>query len=292
MTSATPDLEIDLLRALVAVADGGSFTAAADTLGRTQSAVSQKIKRLEDLVGLPVIDRNSRILSLTATGAQLLVGARRLLELNDDIIRSLRAPISSGTLRVGICEDFVPHQLSRLLLRFQRLYPDVHLNINTSLTHELIEAFDNDSLDLVIGTKQFDDRGRIIWREPMVWFAADDFQFNLDRPVPLVLLREPCMYRDLMFSTLDAARQEWTIACTVSSLMGVQAAVEGGLGISLLGQSFIKSNMKILRVPDHWPPLPKTEIVVLGQDNARRDLAQPLIQFLIDGMKAPATVVV
>ncbi|WP_024275786.1 LysR substrate-binding domain-containing protein [Hyphomicrobium sp. 802] len=292
MTSATPDLEIDLLRALVAVADGGSFTAAADTLGRTQSAVSQKIKRLEDLVGLPVIDRNSRILSLTATGAQLLVGARRLLELNDDIIRSLRAPISSGTLRVGICEDFVPHQLSRLLLRFQRLYPDVHLNINTSLTHELMEAFDNDSLDLVIGTKQFDDRGRIIWREPMVWFAADDFQFNLDRPVPLVLLREPCMYRDLMFSTLDAARQEWTIACTVSSLMGVQAAVEGGLGISLLGQSFIKSNMKILRVPDHWPPLPKTEIVVLGQDNARRDLAQPLIQFLIDGMKAPATVVV
>lgn len=292
MTSATPDLEIDLLRALVAVADGGSFTAAADTLGRTQSAVSQKIKRLEDLVGLPVIDRNSRILSLTATGAQLLVGARRLLELNDDIIRSLRASISSGTLRVGICEDFVPHQLSRLLLRFQRLYPDVHLNINTSLTHELMEAFDNDSLDLVIGTKQFDDRGRIIWREPMVWFAADDFQFNLDRPVPLVLLREPCMYRDLMFSTLDAARQEWTIACTVSSLMGVQAAVEGGLGISLLGQSFIKSNMKILRVPDHWPPLPKTEIVVLGQDNARRDLAQPLIQFLIDGMKAPATVVV
>ena len=129
------DLELDLLRAFVAVADAGSFTAAADTVGRSQSAVSQKIRRLEDLIGHPIFDRNSRSLALTGAGGQLLIGARRLLDLNDDVIRSLHVPETTGRLRVGICEDFVPLQLSRLLARFLRLHPGVQLDVNTSLTH-------------------------------------------------------------------------------------------------------------------------------------------------------------
>ncbi|WP_441228109.1 LysR substrate-binding domain-containing protein [Tardiphaga sp. 20_F10_N6_6] len=284
------DLDLDLLRAFVAVADAGSFTAAADTVGRTQSAVSQKIRRLEELVGFPLFDRNSRSLALTGTGGQLLIGARRLLDLNDDVVRSLQTPQTTGRLRVGICEDFVPLQLSKLLARFLRLHPGIQLDINTSLTHSLLREFEAGNLDLVIATREFKERGRVIWREPMVWFGASDFQLNLNRPLPLVLLQPPCTYRELMFTTLDTARQEWVTACTVSSLMGVQAAVAGGLGITLLGRSFIQDGMQILDVPEHWPPLPMTEIVVLGDDTAEKSLIQPLLEFLVEGMRAPQSV--
>jgi DNA-binding transcriptional LysR family regulator len=93
-----------------------------------------------------------------------------------------------------------------------------------------------------------------------------------------------------MFTTLDTARQDWVAACTVSSLTGVQAAVEGGLGITVLGRSFIREGMQVLRVPEHWPPLPMTEIVVLGDDVAEKSLAQSLLKFLLEGMQAPAAV--
>ncbi len=284
------DLDIDLLRAFVAVADAGGFTAAADVVGRSQSAVSQKIRRLEDHIGYPLFERTSRSLVLTSAGGQLLLGARRLLDLNDDVIRSLRAPPAVGRLRVGICEDFLPLQLSRLLTRFLQSHPGIHLDINTSLTYDLLREFDEGSLDLVIATRQLRERGRIIWREPMVWFAASDFRLDLSRPLPLVMLRSPCNYRELMFMTLDTARQDWVTACTVSSLMGVQAAVAGGLGITLLGRSFIQDGMQILRVPDHWPPLAMTEIVVLGDDTADKSLAQPFLKFLVEGLQAPLAI--
>ena len=282
-----PDIDIDLLRAFVAVADAGSFTAAADVVGRSQSAVSQKIRRLEDFVGYPVFERTSRSLALTGVGGQLLIGARRMLDLNDDIMRSLQSARANGRLRVGICEDFVPHQLSRLLARFLKLHPGVDLQINTSLTHELFEAYDKRLLDLVIATRQFQKRGRTIWREPAVWFAASDFRLEPAKPIPLVLLRAPCTYRETMFETLDAAHQDWIAACTVSSLMGVQAAVAGGLGITILGRSFIQDGMQILQVPRHWPALPLTEIVVVGEETADRVLVQPLLSFLAEGMRAP-----
>jgi DNA-binding transcriptional LysR family regulator len=282
------DLDLDLLRAFVAVADAGSFTAAADMVSRSQSAVSQKIRRLEDLIGYPIFDRSSRSLTLTSAGGQLLIGARRLLDLNDDIIFSLRGGQTTGRLRVGICEDFVPLQLSRLLARFLRLHPGIQLDINTSLTHGLLREFEAGNLDLVIATREFKERGRVIWREPMVWFSASDFRLDLDRPLPLVLLQPPCSYRELMFTTLDTARQAWVTACTVSSLMGVQAAVAGGLGITLLGRSFVQEGMQIIDTPTHWPPLPMTEIVVLGDDTAEKSLVQPLLEFLIEGMRVPS----
>jgi DNA-binding transcriptional LysR family regulator len=284
-----PDLELDLLRAFAAVADAGSFTGAAEQVARSQSAVSQKIRRLEETIGRPVFDRSSRSLTLTSTGAQLLQGSRRLLELHDDLVRSLLDPVRVGRLRVGICEDFVPLQLSRLLARFMRLHPGVHLELNTSLTHDLLIAFDRGELDLVIAMRQQQTRGRVIWREPMVWFAAADFRLDLTKPVPLVLLNPPCTYRDLMFSTLDVAQQEWTTACSVSSLAGVQAAVAGGLGLTALGRSFIQEGMQIVQPPGHWPALPMTEVVLIEADTADRALAETLVTFLIEGLRAPET---
>ncbi len=280
-----PDLEIDLLRAFVAVAETGSFTAAADVVGRSQSAVSQKVLRLEEILDRRVFDRTSRSLSLTRDGERLLVSARRMLEFNDTVMRELREPPAVGTLRLGISEDFVPAQLPGLLARFSRAYPGVHLDLMTGLSCELLAAYDDERIDAVIAKKDGTaQRGRVIWREPLVWMAATDYQLDFSRPARLVMLRPPCSYRELMIASLDAVRREWTAVCTASSLMGVRAAVAGGLGVTVLGRSFVQQDMQILAAPDHWPSLPMTEIVILGEDSRAADLVRPVVTFLTESL--------
>ncbi|GBQ91160.1 transcriptional regulator [Acetobacter nitrogenifigens DSM 23921 = NBRC 105050] len=280
-----PDLEIDLLRAFVAVAETGSYTAAADVVGRSQSAVSQKVLRLEQLVDRKVFNRTSRSLSLTPAGERLLVVARQMLESNDRAMREFREPTAIGTLRLGISEDFIPGQLPRLLARFSRLYPGVVIDLATALSRDLLDAYDAGKLDAVIAKRDGPaQRGRIIWREPLVWMAAADYELDFSKPARLVMLPRPCSYRELMVSSLDAVRREWMIVATASSLMGVQAAVSGGLGVTLLGRSFVQPGMQILQAPEHWPALPMTEIVVLGEDGAAVNLIQPLVTFLTESL--------
>lgn len=280
-----PDLEIDLLRAFVAVAETGSFTAAAEVVGRSQSAVSQKVLRLEELLQQRVFTRTSRALWLTPEGERLLVAARRLLEMNDGMVRQLMEPPAVGRLRLGVTEDFIPGQLPRLLARFGRLYPGVEIELMTALSCDLLTAYDEGKLDAVVAKKDGTaQRGRVIWREPLVWLAAEDYVFDPAEPVKLVMLPKPCTYRELMVSALDGVRQPWMVACTASSLMGVQAAVAGGLGITLLGRTFVMPGTRILEVPEHWPLLPMTEIVFIGEEAQVEDLVRPLVSFLTESL--------
>lgn len=283
-----PDLELDLLRAFVAVAETGSFTAAAEVVGRSQSAVSQKVLRLEEILQRRVFDRTSRSLNLTRDGERLLVTARQMLEFNDKVMRELREPPAAGTLRLGISEDFIPRQLPKLLARFSRLYPGVHIELMTGLSCNLLAAYDDDLLDAVIAKKDGSaQRGRVIWREPLVWMAAADYEADPARPARLVMLPQPCTYRELMISALDSVRREWEPACTASSLMGIQAAVAGGLGVTVLGRSFVQDGMKILPPSESWPALPMTEITVLGEERAA-ELVVPFITFLTESLSGAA----
>jgi DNA-binding transcriptional LysR family regulator len=280
-----PDLELDLLRAFVAVAETGSFTAAAEVVGRSQSAVSQKVLRLEDILQRRVFERTSRSLSLTPEGEQLLVAARRMLEFNDGVMRQMREPLRSGTLRLGVSEDFIPSELPKLLARFSRLYPAVRIDLMTGLSCELLAAHEGGQLDAVIAKRDgAARRGRVVWREPLVWMAAIDYRVDFSRPAPLVMLRPPCTYREVMIATLGAVRREWVATCTASSLQGVQAAVAGGLGITVLGRSFVREGMQVLQPPAGWPALPMTEITVVGEDGAAADLVRPLVGFLTESL--------
>ncbi|MTJ80271.1 MAG: LysR family transcriptional regulator [Telmatospirillum sp.] len=280
---SVPDLDLDLLRCFLAVAETGGFTAAADRVGRTQSAVSQKISRLEGVLGCRLFDRTSRSLALTADGERLMGPARRMLEVNDETVRQFVTPRVVGRLRLGVADDFIPHQLPRLLARFTRACPGLSLELTTAMSCELLSLLEDGRLDLAIakrdGTMQ---RGRIIWREPLVWIAAEDFVLDPARPVPLVSLPPPCTYRGTMLKALDAAGRASTIACTASSLMGIQAAVKGGLGVTVLGRCFVAEGLRILGPRDQWPALPMTEIVLLGEDRTQDHLARPLVSFLTD----------
>jgi DNA-binding transcriptional LysR family regulator len=167
----------------------------------------------------------------------------------------------------------------------RRAYSGVRLDLMTGLSCDLYAAYNGGRLDAVItkkdGTAQ---RGRVIWREPLVWMAAADYQLDFTTPARLVMLRPPCTYRELMIASLDAVRREWTAVCTASSLMGVQAAVAGGLGVTVLGRSFMQKGMQVLSAPEHWPSLPMTEIVILGEDSEAARLVQPLVAFLTESL--------
>lgn len=247
--------------------------------------VSQKVLRLEEILDRRVFDRTSRSLGLTKDGERLLVTARRMLEFNDTVMRELREPQAAGTLRLGVSEDFIPGQLPNLLTRFSRTHPGVHLDLMTGLSCDLLAAYDTGLLDAVVAKKDGTaQRGRVIWREPLVWMASADYQLDFTKPARLVMLRPPCTYRELMIASLDAVRREWTAVCTASSLMGVQAAVAGGLGATVLGRSFMQEGMQVLNAPEHWPSLPMTEIVILGEDSEAARLVEPFVAFLTESL--------
>jgi DNA-binding transcriptional LysR family regulator len=281
------DVDIDLLRAFIAVAETGSFTAAAEVIARSQSAVSQKIIRLEEVLGMRVFERTSRALTLTPEGERLLVGARKMMVHFDNFVREIREPEGVNVLRLGISENLVPTQLPRLLSRFSKLYPDIQLELTTGLSNDLLADHEAGRLDVVIAKRKINataQRGRIIWREPLVWIAAKDYEIEASRPVRLVMMRPPCAYRAIMIEAMASVRREWTSACLASNLIGVQAAVAGGLGITALGTSFLQEGMKIVEPSEKLPTLPTTEVAVIGDDVRTQHLVQPLVSLLTEGL--------
>lgn len=281
------EVEIDLLRAFIAVAETGSFTAAAEVISRSQSAVSQKIIRLEEALGTRVFERSSRALTLTPAGERLLVGARKMMVHFDDFIREFREPATVNVLRLGFSENLVPTQLPTLLSRFTKLYPDIQVELTTGLSNDLLADYEAGQLDVVIAKRRTSataQRGKVIWREPLVWIAARDFEIEASRPLRLVMMRPPCAYRAVMIEALASVRREWTLACLASNLIGVQAAVAGGLGITALGTSFLQEGMRIVDPSERLPTLPTTEVAVIGDEIRTQHLVQPLVSILTEGL--------
>ena len=280
-----PDLDPDLLRAFVAVAETGSFTAAAELVGRSQSAVSQKVLRLEDILQMRVFDRSSRSLSLTRDGVRLLTAGRRLLAQYESFMRELRDPPKVATLRLGISENLVQTQLPRLLSRFRDRNPDVGLQLTTTASEELHASYEAGHLDVVIAMtrkKGSHHPGRVIWREPLAWLAGPDFHPDDRRPARLVMMRPPCIYRSVMTEALDTIGREWVTACTTSNLLGIQASVLGGLGVTVLGKSFAQNGIQVIPPSEQWPALPTAEISVIGEKPEMHHIVQPLLALLTE----------
>lgn len=278
------DLDIDSLRSFVTVADAGGFTAAGDLLGRTQSAVSVKIKKLEEGLGRRLFERTSRSLSLTPDGELLLGYARRLLDLNDEAVLRFAEPEAEGTLRLGVGEYFVPQHLPGLLRQFARVFPRVHIEVKVALGAVLLEALDQGELDIVITKRNKGmTEGRVIWTEPLVWVGAADSPWppHGDGPLPLCCLPPPCAFRERAIEALDAAGRPWRIVYTSESIMGIQAAASAGLGLSVVARSAVAEGLRILGPAEGLPALGDVDIAVFGETAARHSLLRPLEHFIL-----------
>lgn len=269
------NLELDVLRTFAAVADTGSFTAAADLVSRTQSAVSMQIKRLEDSVGRRVFERSSRSLSLTSDGEMLLGYARRMLELNDESLRRIAQPPVTGRARLGITEYFVPNEVPRILSRFAAAHPGVQLDVRMGLSRDLRVELDAGRLDAAIVRHEVAKGAEAIWQEPQQWVAAEGWTLPKGEPMPLVVLPPGCVLRDFAIDAFKRQKREWRLAYTGSSMTSVQAAVLAGLGVSIVAQSMVAPGMQVLRGRG-WSDPGTLRFAVLQGAGARAEIVQAL----------------
>jgi len=268
------NLELDLLRSFAAVADTGSFTAAANLVARTQSAVSMQIKRLEDVLGRRVFERSSRSLELTTDGAMLLDYARRMLELNDESLRRIARPPVTGRARLGVTEYFVPNEVPRILARFAAAHPGVQLDVRMGLSRDLRVELDAGRLDAAIVRLDANSKAGSIWKEPQHWVAAEGFEIGKGA-VPLVVLPPGCVLREFAMEAFKRQKREWRLAYTGSSMTSVQAAVLAGLGVAIISESTVVPGMRILRGRG-WPDPGALEFAVLKGAGARGEIVVAL----------------
>jgi DNA-binding transcriptional LysR family regulator len=265
-------LDFELLRAFVAVAECGGFHRAAERLNLTQSTVSQQIKRLEFETKCPLLRRTTRSVALTDDGEMLLGDARRLLQLEEGARHRLGAPRLSGTVRLGVVEEVAGGSLPTALGRFTALHRGVKLEVQIGVSAELIEKLNAGRLDVVFAKRPLGTaKGRLVWREPLVWAAADTFDLIPGAAVPLALYRERSVSRDAALAALQDGELTWEIVYTSPSLTGVRAAALAGLAITPLPASAVIAGLRILDAEEGLPRLPDLEFAIY--EKARSDKA-------------------
>lgn len=259
-------LDLDLVRTFAAVATLGSFTHAALRVGRQQSTISLQIGRLEDALGVRLLERSPRAVRLTPAGERFLPHAERLLALNDSAVQAMSEPAVVGTVRLGTPEDFATSHLPDVLARFVQAYPAVSLEVTCDLTLNLLEGFRDGRFDLILAKREPDARaardGLKVWREPLVWVTGGTGLIEPDQPVRLVVSPEPCVYRKRAIKALDRAGLTWRIAYVCGALSGAIAAVKAGLGVAVLPRDMVPSGLHVC-ADGMLPDLEDTEIALL-----------------------------
>jgi DNA-binding transcriptional LysR family regulator len=265
-------LDFELLRAFVAVAECGGFHRAAERLNLTQSTVSQQIKRLEVETKRPLFRRTTRSVALTDEGEMLLGDARRLLHLEEAARLRLAAPRLSGTVRLGVVEEVAGGSLPPALGRFAAFHPGVKLEVHIGVSADLIEQLNAGRLDVVFAKRPLGtSKGHLVWREPLVWAAADTFDLIPDTALPLALYRERSVSREVALAALQDSELTWEIVYTSPSLTGVRAAALAGLAITPLPASAVVAGLRILDADAGLPRLPDLEFAIY--EGARPDNA-------------------
>ena len=222
----------------MSVVDAGGFTRAGERVHRTQSTVSQQIKRLEDDFGRPLLNRVGKKVIPTEDGELLLAYARRLLALAEETRDVLARPKGDGVVRLGIPEDFAAYRLTELLASFMRSRPGLRLDVRTDQSTYLRRDLERGELDLALLKRPAGEKGGIsVWPERVHWVTSKTHPVNpAAHSVPLIGFQPGCLYRAGAIHAIESAGRAWHMAYTSSSLAGIQAAVTAGLGLSILSE--------------------------------------------------------
>ena len=224
-------LDLTALRAFVAVSDSGGVTKASGFLNLTQSAVSMQLKRLEEAVGVSLFDRSARKLSLTGAGEQMLGYARRMLELNDEVLGRLTSNEYEGELVLGVPHDIVYPAIPQVLHRFAAAYPRMKVQLVSSYTSRLKQDFARGRIDLMLTTEdQVDAGGETLLERPLIWVGAQNGQVWKQRPLRLAF-EHACIFRKGVQNALDRAAISWEMAVESESTRTVEASVSADLAV-------------------------------------------------------------
>jgi DNA-binding transcriptional LysR family regulator len=284
-------LDLELLRSFVSVVDSGGFTRAGERVHRTQSTVSQQIKRLEDDIGRPLLNRNGKEVTPTEAGERLLSYARRLLALAEEARDVLARPDHEGAVKLGIPEDFAAYRLAKLLATFSRSHPTLRLDVRADQSASLKRDLERGDLDLALFKRAAGEKGGIaVWPERVHWVTSKSRPIDTTTPsVPLIGFPAGCLYRARAIHALESAGHAWHMAYTSSNLAGIQAAVAAGMGLSILSEMAVQADHRVLTAKDGFAPIDKTELALVASPDASpatRRLADRLAEFCDSAAKA------
>jgi DNA-binding transcriptional LysR family regulator len=273
------NLDLDLLRTFVAVADLNTFAAAAAAVCRTQSAVSQQMQRLEQLVGKELFARHGRNKLLTEHGIQLLGYARKILRFNDEACMSLMFSNLQGVLTLGASDESADTILPFLLNRISSVYPKLALDVSVKRNAFMVEMLNEHKVDLVVTTHrpgQFDCL--TLRTSPTHWYCAAEYVLQKGEPVPLVLLDDPSPFRDMVLTALNEANIPWRLAYVASTLPAVRAAVKAGLGVTARPVEMMSPDLRVLGKSDGLPALPDTEYLLCHNTSRHNELPKVVFE--------------
>jgi DNA-binding transcriptional LysR family regulator len=232
------NLDLTALRSFVTVVDSGGVTRAAGLLHLTQSAVSMQLKRLEEGLGLRLLDRSARQIGLTGEGEQLLSYARRMLALNDEAVGRLTASDYEGEITLGVPHDIVPGYIPQVLKRFAADFPRMRVNFLSSNTRALLQKFDRGEVDMIVTTEEgCGAGGETLAEVPLVWVGAPGGRVWKERPLPIALETQ-CIFRPSVQRRLDAAGIAWLMRVETGSTRTVEATVSADLAVHAMLSGF------------------------------------------------------
>ncbi|ANN70681.1 LysR substrate-binding domain-containing protein [Bordetella bronchialis] len=290
------NLDIAALRTLVIGMELGSFAKAADRVGRSTSAVSAQIKKLEEQAGAPLFRKAGRGLALTDAGEIMLDYARRMVGLNDEAAAATRGLDMEGWIRLGLQEDFGEALLPQLLGRFARAHPKVRIEARVARNTALQERFDAGQLDLALlwnGNPDVRHTGERLASPRMCWIGASalPWQPQSGEPLPLIAFDRPCLFTQAATAALDRARIPWRLVFTSPSLNGLWAATAAGLGINVRTPYGLPGTVRVLDAKAAGlPPLPAIPLMLLMRSGESRPLADRLATMMrehLAGTMAP-----
>ncbi len=263
--SNAPSLDLDLLRTFVAVVDAGGFTRAGARVNRTQSTVSQQIRKLEENLGCRLLDRDGGAVAPTEDGEVLIGYARRLLAISAEARAALTDPGQRAVVRLGVPEDFAGRRLTDLLSGFARACPHIRLDTTSGWSAALCRALDADDLDLSLVKRDVDGSPALArWPEHLTWVAGRTAEVARD-PLPLALFPPGCIYRSRAVEAVESAGRRWRVAYVGQGLAGVQAAIASGIGIGLLTDATVQTDHRRLGPEDGFPDVPPSELALIAR---------------------------
>lgn len=273
-----PNLDSDLLRTFVAVADTGNFTKAAERAGRTQSAVSVQMKRLEGMIGDSLFERGSRGVALTQRGGELIANARRIVSLLDETAASMVAAPLGGPVRIGIPEEYGHAILSRALGAFAKRHPQVDITVRYAHSGAQIAALAAGELDLAVVFEWQDlSGGEVLMHDPTVWVTSELHHMHEERPVPIALYNRAGWCKDFAIKSLEQRGLAYRVAYTSDTNGGLRLAVTSGLAIAPISRSNIPAGCRELTAADGFGDIDSSNVVLRRNPNASGEA--------IDGME-------
>ncbi|MCI0755261.1 LysR substrate-binding domain-containing protein [Teichococcus vastitatis] len=286
MLSLPPGLDPDLLRSFVLIADGASVTRAAQRVGRTQSAVSMQMRRLEEALGRPLLVRGPRGFALTPHGTWLLDRARPWLSMHDEIVANFRAQEVSGPVRLGTPDDYAMGWLPEILARFAEVHPAVEIEVVCAPSSELLTRLEHEELDLTLysaGNELRGQEGVPLWRGPLLWVGSVAHSVHRQMPLRLSVAQSSCVWRAAATAALDAAGLPWRVTYSSSSQLGTHAVVLAGLAITVGLEGPLPPGLRVLSAADGLPPLPEFQIALAeGSGSAA---AKAMARHIIDSFR-------